>query len=60
MVTLPIHGTNIDFKIDTGADISVISDKTFSVLKYKSQLSKVNVKLESPGVHCTAEDSSEL
>lgn len=27
MVTLLIHGTNIDFKI--GADISVISDKTF-------------------------------
>ncbi len=58
IVTLPIQGTEIDFKIDTGADISVISEKTFSLLKYKPQLKRVNVKLESQGVHCTAEDNS--
>ncbi len=54
IVTLPIQGTEIDFKIDTGADISVISEKTFSLLKYKPQLKRVNVKLESPGgaLHC--------
>ncbi|KAI7800957.1 hypothetical protein IRJ41_017925 [Triplophysa rosa] len=54
MVTLPIQGTDIDFKIDTGADISVMSEKTFSVLKYKPQLKNANVKLESPGgtLHC--------
>ena len=54
MVTLPIQGTDIDFKIDTGADISVLSEITFSVLKYKPQLKNANVKLESPGgtLHC--------
>ncbi|XP_060723274.1 uncharacterized protein K02A2.6-like [Tachysurus vachellii] len=54
MVTLPIQGTDVDFKIDMGADISVLSEITFSVLKYKPQLKDVNVKLESPGgtLHC--------
>lgn len=28
-VSLPIQGSEVDFKIDAGADISVISEKTF-------------------------------
>ena len=32
-VFLPIHGCNVKFKIDTGADASIISRKTFLSLK---------------------------
>lgn len=48
-ITLPILDTAVDFKIDTGADISVISEKTLLSLKCKPKLTKVTAKLESPG-----------
>ena len=53
-VSLSIQGSELDFKIDTGADISVISENTFSRLKFKPKLSNVNANFESPGgkLHC--------
>lgn len=37
-ISLPILDTAVEFKIDTGADVSVISEKTFSNLKYKPKV----------------------
>lgn len=53
-VSLPILDTVVDFKIDTGADISVIFEKTFSSLKCKPPLTTVTGNFESPGgkLHC--------
>lgn len=48
-VKLPIQGIEINFKIDSGADTSVISEKTFNKLKHKPQLRKQARRLESPG-----------
>lgn len=48
-VKLSIQGTEIDFKIGSGADTSVISEKTFNKLKHKPQLRKQARRLESPG-----------
>ncbi len=45
---LPIQGIEIDFKIDSGADTSVIPEDTFSQLKYKPKLRKTVNKLVSP------------
>ena len=44
-VKLPIQGIEINFKINSGADTSVISEKTFNKLKHKPQQAR---KLESP------------
>ena len=49
VVTLNICDTSIPFKIDTGADISIISSQTYRSLKKKPQLKKATVKLTSPG-----------
>ena len=46
-VSLSIQGSEVDFKIDTGADISVISENTFSSLKFKPKLRNVNAKIRS-------------
>lgn len=53
-VSLPIHGTEVEFKIDTGADISLISENTLSSLKHQPQLKFAQVNLESPvgKLHC--------
>ncbi|CAL9695394.1 unnamed protein product [Knipowitschia caucasica] len=48
-VKLPIQGTQITFKIDSGADTSVIPDETFEKLAYKPKLRRPANKLESPG-----------
>jgi hypothetical protein len=45
--TLTCCGSKISFKIDTGADITVISEKTYSALKTKPRLSPANLKLRS-------------
>ena len=46
-VSLSIQGSELDFKIDTGADVSVISENTFSSLKFKPKLRNVNAKIRS-------------
>lgn len=48
-VTLEICGQPIVFKIDTGADVSVISRKVFDSLKQKPTLQQTNVNLRGPG-----------
>ncbi len=44
----------VNFIIDTGADTSVISEKTFSLMKNKPQLKRVDTALDMPGgrVNC--------
>ena len=41
--------STVHFKIDTGADISVISHAAWQALKYCPQLQQTSVKLNSPG-----------
>jgi hypothetical protein len=48
-VVLEVCGKNISFKIDTGADISVISESTYKSLSYRPELGPANSVLESPG-----------
>ena len=49
-VNVRMNGSNVVFKLDTGADTSVISENTYTKLLDKPQLNSVNnVKLSSPG-----------
>ena len=48
-VNLKIKDTNVTFKIDTGADVSIISERTFHSLKRKPLLKKSKAILTSPG-----------
>ena len=52
-VDLKIKDTVVNFKIDTGADISVMSDKSYRQLKRKPELSQSEVRLTSPGGRLT-------
>ncbi|GFO01004.1 Pol polyprotein [Plakobranchus ocellatus] len=46
---LKIGCTELKFKIDTGADISVISKKTYDLIKKKTALEACQLNLSSPG-----------
>lgn len=46
---LTIAGTRVKFKIDSGADVSIISTTIFKGLKDKPQLSRCTARLFSPG-----------
>lgn len=50
-VILPVCGSSVTLKIDTGADISVISEGTFNRFKNRPTLKKVSpsMVLQSPG-----------
>ncbi|KAK7088508.1 hypothetical protein V1264_022419 [Littorina saxatilis] len=48
MVDLKIKGTDIKFKIDSGADITIMKEKSFEKMKVKPQLRHTNVHLTSP------------
>ncbi|XP_060064740.1 uncharacterized protein K02A2.6-like [Ylistrum balloti] len=48
-VILPVCGASVTFKIDTGADISIISERTFNRFKERPVLRKVDTVLQSPG-----------
>ncbi len=48
-VTLVICNTQVKFKVDTGADITVLSHSVFNQLKNKPKLRKTSVVLTSPG-----------
>ena len=52
-VDLKIKDTVVNFKIDTGADMSVMSDKSYRQLKRKQELSQSEVRLTSPGGRLT-------
>ncbi|KAK7103074.1 hypothetical protein V1264_021199 [Littorina saxatilis] len=49
MTTLKFGGCDVPFKIDTGADVSVISSAQYRKLKPCPQLSKTSAILRSPG-----------
>lgn len=48
-VTLLIHSRLVDFKIDTGADITVMTEETYNKLPYKPHLAKTTVSATSQG-----------
>lgn len=48
-VTLQIGDTPTDFKIDTGADASIISEETFKQLSPARELHPADTRLKSPG-----------
>ena len=54
MTTLNICKSNVSFKIDTGADVSIISESCFKNLKARPALRKSKTILKSPGgnVNC--------
>ena len=47
--TLTLGRNKISFKLDTGADVSVISTETFENLNPKLTLKKTSATLQSPG-----------
>ncbi len=49
IVNLTIGNTPVAFKIDTGADVTIMSEQTFQNLQKKQELYKANVTLNSPG-----------
>jgi hypothetical protein len=53
MITLRIKDTDVRFKIDTGADISIMSEQTFRTLQRKPKLNKSDAVLTSPGGRLT-------
>ena len=46
---MTIGDTDVDFKIDTGADVSVIPAKTWKKLQPKLKPQESTARLESPG-----------
>ena len=48
MVTVSVNGSPVDFKIDTGADVSVISDTTYKALTRKASLRPPRKSLTGP------------
>ncbi|KAL1279202.1 hypothetical protein QQF64_025875 [Cirrhinus molitorella] len=48
-VDILMEGQTINFKIDSGADATIVSEKNYESLKNKIPLSKTNVILNSPG-----------
>ncbi|KAL0153632.1 hypothetical protein M9458_051063, partial [Cirrhinus mrigala] len=48
-VTLRIQDTDVQFKIDTGSDISVMSEQTYEALNMKPDLTSTNAVLDCPG-----------
>ena len=49
IVSMTINNSEIDFKLDTGADVTVITEDTWERLKPKPQISAVTMRLSSPG-----------
>lgn len=48
-VQLQVDSTPVEFKIDTGADVTVISEDTFHTLRGERALDPPDIPLESPG-----------
>ena len=53
MITLSIKDTNVKFKLDTGADVSIMNEKTYNNMKNKPKLKDSNLRLTSPGGRLT-------
>ena len=58
-ISLGKPGSEVDFKIDTGADISVISENTFSSLKFKPKQAMWMQILRAQEESYIAKDSSQ-
>ena len=56
-VQLNVGGWNAKFQVDTGADLTIMSSKTFKQLPEKPQIIPTTVKLLSPGgeIECKGE-----
>ena len=56
-VILPINGTKVQFKIDTGADITILDKNTYQSLLHKPEIQRTSASLSSPGgiVRCSGE-----
>ncbi|KAK3775954.1 hypothetical protein RRG08_043639 [Elysia crispata] len=50
-VDLKIQRSYVTFKVDTGADITCITNKTYEKLKRKPSLKRSQIQLTSPGGH---------
>ena len=48
-VTLGLCGRNVSFRIDTGADVNVVSKHTYDSFTHKPTLQPANLVLHSPG-----------
>ncbi|KAL6491496.1 hypothetical protein MHYP_G00018410 [Metynnis hypsauchen] len=48
-IKLLVGSTPVEFKIDTGADVSIISEETYNSLIPKRSLQHANIPLDSPG-----------
>ena len=48
VVTISLNGSPVEFKIDTGADVSVISDTTYKALAKKTPLKPAKKFLMGP------------
>ena len=46
---LRVNGARLNWKIDCGADVTVISSKSFRRIRHSPRLKPTNVKLDSPG-----------
>jgi len=46
---LKMFSQNVDFKIDTGADVSVMHAKAYEALRFKHLLETASIELMSPG-----------
>ena len=47
-VKIDIEDKNIRFKVDTGAEVTVLSDSTWKSLKYSTPLKKTQISLCGP------------
>jgi len=52
-VNIPINGSNVQFKVDTGADVTVLSKKSYDLLPDKPTLNKTNIILKSVNSNVT-------
>ena len=48
VVTISINGSPVKFKIDTSADVSVVSDTTYKALAKKTPLKQAKKSLTGP------------
>ena len=56
-IMLPIGGSQVKYKVDTGADVTLMDANTYKSLPQKPPISPTNAKLMSPGgrVACLGE-----
>lgn len=48
---IKVENVNVTFKLDTGSQVNLLSDKIFEILKCKKQYRDTNIRLEAYGGH---------